>query len=371
MRAVRAAIAGEQQVRFEAFTLPGKPKGAGVLVQMERTIISAGTELANYTGLEPDTRVKGAWCAYPWNPGYGGVGRVLAVGPDVTHLKPGDRVFGIFPHASHTLVDVSYQLCVPVPEGLDATVAVMARMCGVAITAYRRAKSSLGETVVVFGLGLVGNLAGQFFARAGCHVLGLDVSAQRRTLAAQTGLHDTLDPAGLSERKLLAQILKRTGRSRPPVIVDAVGDSRIVEQAVSLVADNGQVIMLGTPRAPYQTDSTAMLRRAHFHGVEITGALEWTVPLLKRQSPGVTTEGNTELIFRMLSEGALKVLPLCSHVIAPDRLDQAYQGLLHEKNTYLGVVLDWENEPARAATPAPLPSGAHGIPPAPTAERGT
>lgn len=356
MRAVRAIIVGEQQVRFEAFTLPGEPEGAGVLVQMERTIVSAGTELANYTGLEPDTRVKGAWCAYPWTPGYGGVGRVLAVGPDVTHLKPGARVFGIF-HASHTLVDVSSQLCVPVPEGLDATTAVMARMCGVAITAYRRAQSSLGETVVVFGLGLVGNLAGQFFARAGSRVLGLDVSARRRTLAAETGLHDTLDPAGLSEPELLAQIGKRTGRGRPPVIVDAVGDSRIVEQAVGLAADNGQVILLGTPRAPYHADSTAMLRRAHFHGVTITGALEWTVPLLKRQSPGVTTEGNTELIFRMLSEGALKVLPLCSHVIAPDRLNDAYQGLLHDKNAYLGVVLDWENEPAPMPMAAPVAEG--------------
>src|SRR5207237_379107 len=108
-------------------------------------------------------------------------------------------------------------------------------------------------------------------------------------------------------------------------------------------ADNGQVIMLGTPRAPYHSDCTVALKRAHFHGVEIIGALEWTIRLLKKQSPGVTTEANAELILRMINDGSLQVKPLISHVLAPSAFNKAYQGLLHEKDTYLGVILDWEN----------------------------
>jgi len=346
MKAVRAVIIAEQTLRFEAFELPDEPVGAQALIQMERTIISAGTELANYTGLDPDTRVPGRWCAYPWRPGYGGIGRVLAVGPDVQGIKPGQRLYGIFQHGTHALLDTANRLCVPVPGSLDSTTAAFARMGNVAITAYRRADVALGDAVVVIGLGLVGNLAGQFFAQAGQRVVGLDVAAKRRALAEQTGFHATLDPTTLSREELEEGVVALCGGARPRVVVDAVGESRLVEQGIALAANNGQVILLGTPRAAYETDCTPMLKMAHLRGISIVGALEWTVPLLKRQSPGVSTEANAELILRMLTEGRLQIGPLCSHVLPPAELNTAYQGLLHQKDAYVGVVLDWENHPA-------------------------
>ena len=58
MKAVRAVVIAEQTLKFEEFELPDSPAHAEALVKMERTIISAGTELANYTGLEPNTRVS-------------------------------------------------------------------------------------------------------------------------------------------------------------------------------------------------------------------------------------------------------------------------------------------------------------------------
>lgn len=349
MQAVRASIIGEQKVIFENFDI-SEPAGTQVLVKTERSVVSAGTELANYTGLDSDTRVPGAWCCYPWKPGYGGVGRAVAVGPDVKGISVGDRVYGIFLHASYQLIDTSWQLLVPVPEGLDSTTAAMGRMCGVAITAYRRARGlAIGDYVVIIGLGLVGNIAGQFFRAAGQKVIGLDIAGHRRSLAQEVGFHHTLDPAGLSDDQLRDRLKELCGGAQPPVVVDAVGVSRLVEQGVHVVALNGQVIMLGTPRAAYETDATRMLKEAHFRGVEIIGALEWTIPLLKRQSPGVSTEANTELIFKMLEDGSLQVKPLLSHLLPPARLDDAYQGLLHSKDSYLGVVLDWENNPPPAA----------------------
>lgn len=350
MQAIRASIIAEQKVIFENYDLPDQPVGSQVLVQTERTVVSAGTELANYTGLDSDTRVPGAWCCYPWRPGYGGVGRVIAVGPDVKGIAPGDRVYGIFLHSTHQLFDTSWQLLVKVPDGLDSTTAAMGRMCGVAITAYRRARGlSIGDCVVIIGLGLVGNVAGQFFRAAGQNVIGLDLAGHRRALAEEVGFHQTLDPKGLTNDELRDRIKARNAGQQPPVVVDAVGVSQLVEQGIHMAALNGQVIMLGTPRAAYETDATRMLKEAHFRGVEIIGALEWTIPLLKRQSPGVSTEANTELIFKMLADGSLKVKPLLSHLLPPARLDDAYQGLLHNKDSYLGVVLDWENNPPPTA----------------------
>jgi 2-desacetyl-2-hydroxyethyl bacteriochlorophyllide A dehydrogenase len=344
-----AVIADERTLEFRRFELPEELRGTQALVRLQRTIISAGTELANYTGLEPDTRIPGRWCAYPWTPGYGGIGQVVRVGPDVTGIIPGDRVYGMFNHACHHLVDTGREVCVPVPEGLDSTIAVFARMGNIAITAYQRACVAPGDTVAITGLGLVGNMAGQFFAQGGCRVVGVDPSAQRRALASRSGFFATVDPSGLSTEALLERLLEATGGNRPRVVVDAVGDSRIVEQAVHLVEFNGQVIMLGTPRAAYLTDCTPMLKTAHFRGIRIEGALEWTVPLLKRHHPGITTEANAEQILTMLLEGTLQVDLLCTHVLPPSGLDRAYRGLLCRKNAYLGVVLDWEHHPTPRA----------------------
>src|SRR5579872_3322330 len=220
MRAVTARIVSEQTVRFDTFEIPDAPTGAQALVKLERTIISAGTELANYTGLDPDTRIPGRWCAYPWVPGYGGIGRVLAVGPDVRDITPGQRVYGIFNHATHALVDTASRLCVPVPDSLDSTTAVFVRMGNVAITAYNRADLALGDGVAMIGLGLVGNLAAQFLTQAGARVLGLDVSAFRRSLAVRTGAAlESLDPSVYSPEDLAARVQAFFGGRSPRIVV--------------------------------------------------------------------------------------------------------------------------------------------------------
>jgi 2-desacetyl-2-hydroxyethyl bacteriochlorophyllide A dehydrogenase len=348
MKAIRASIIAEQTVKFVEFELSDQPSGAEVLVKVERTIISAGTELANYTGLDPDTRIPGRWCCYPWNPGYGGIGRVVAVGPDVKHLCVGQRVYGIFNHGTYTLVDTNSRLCVPVPDDLDSTTAIFTRMANVAISAYQKSHVSLGDTVVMIGLGLVGNLAGQFYALAGQRIIGLDPAAHRRDLAEKCGFHAVIDPKGLSTEQLLERILAVNYAQKPRCVVDAVGESSLVEQGVALAANNGEVIMLGTPRAVYETDATKILKPAHVRGISIVGALEWLIPLLKRQGPGISTEANAEVILRMIADGRLHVKPLCSHVLPPAQLNDAYQGLLHRKDEYVGVVLDWENYPPPA-----------------------
>ena len=345
--AVRAVIVSEQELRFERFELPSKPSGAELLVKVERTIISAGTELANYTGLDPDTRRPNRWCTYPWNPGYGGIGRVDAVGDSVRDFAPGDRVYARLQHANYQLVDTAAKFCVKIPVSLDSTTASFARMGNVAITAYQRATITLDDGVAITGLGLVGNLAGQFFRIAGARVIGLDPSARRRALAETCGCSATLDPTTFKDAESLANEIKTLNQDTAPrVFVEAVGDSRLIEQGIATVARNGQVILLGTPRAPYETNCTLMLDMAHRRGISITGALEWTIPLLKSQSPGPTTESNAELILRLIESGQLNVAPLLSHVIAPEELDSAYQGLLHRKDEYLGVVVDWENKVA-------------------------
>lgn len=348
----RAVIVTERRVEFERADF-GSPRGAQVLVEMERTIISAGTELAIYTGLDSNTRVPGQWATWPFRSGYGGVGRIIAAGPEAIY-SIGTRLFGIHNHASHAMPDTVKHLCVPVPDGLDSTRAALARMGSVALTAARRVQSIgtplLGARVLVIGLGLVGNLAGQLCRVAGARVVGLDPAAHRGETALSCGFIGALDASSENVGEAFADL----AGGAPDVVIEAVGDSRLVEQAIGLCKPGGSVVLLGSPRAPHQTEATAAWKDVHYKSLQVLGAFEYGIPMLRRPDHGhvgrdISVQDNANLVMSLLADGSLRTDGLV-RAVPPSELGRAYEGLLHRKDEFLGVVLDWQNNPLPPAT---------------------
>ena len=101
----RAAVVPEANVvHLEEIPIPGPVGPNEVLVQTECTFISTGTELANFTGLDPGVHVPGSWNHFPARPGYANCGRAIELGSAVDTLAVGDRVFTQRKHVSHHLV---------------------------------------------------------------------------------------------------------------------------------------------------------------------------------------------------------------------------------------------------------------------------
>ena len=103
-----SCLLGNATARSKRFRWTRGSLGPGeVVVDLEVSIVSAGTEVANFTGLDPRTRVPGSWNEYPHRPGYGAVGSLVALGPPspgLDHgLAVGDRVFAICRHARYTI----------------------------------------------------------------------------------------------------------------------------------------------------------------------------------------------------------------------------------------------------------------------------
>ena len=203
-------ITGQNAVELQEREFDSHVGPEEVLIQTAWTFISAGTELANYTGKEAAVFEKGSWCAYPWNSGYANVGTVLAVGEKVTRCQVGDRVFSCGSHSSMVKMTEN-SLIVQVPTGMELAEVAATRMAGVATSAAVMAQIPLHPWVVVFGLGLVGNLAAQAFRILGGRVIGVDPVASRRQLA----------PVGASWRSAAASSTpsgarrpKRTRRSQ-------------------------------------------------------------------------------------------------------------------------------------------------------------
>lgn len=151
-------------VRLEEVAFDPTLSENDVVIRTLVTIISAGTELACLAGLAD-------WAPFPFRPGYGAIGEVIAIGSAVKDIEVGDTILTYSNHASHVKARI---LAVKVPDGLTPEHAVFARMANVAITALRVSSAELGDTTAVIGLGLVGNLAAQLFQLSGYSVIGID-----------------------------------------------------------------------------------------------------------------------------------------------------------------------------------------------------
>ena len=338
MRIRQAIVRRENHVEIETADLDGNLGSGEVLIETETTFISAGTELANYTGIDPTVRTPGAWNEYPKVPGYANVGRILAAG-DGERFGVGTRVFSMGPHASHHVQPTTGRrgLVVEVPEAIDSSKAAAVRMACVAITALQTSSVQVHDRVAVFGLGVVGNLAAQFFQLAGARVIGIDPMAARRDLAMHVGIDHVIPGGGNVE----AQIREITGGDLPLTSVDAVGHSAVVEQAASVTAQFGEVILLGTPRASYESNLTTAMRDIHNKWIDFKSALEWKIPMHPATGMRNSTVGNLVSIFEMVESGKINVRDLISHRLPAERIKHAYESLLNDKESYWGVCLDW------------------------------
>ncbi len=336
MRARYAVVSGQYQVELQSKDVPALA-GDEVLIETEWTVVSAGTELANYCAKDERVFQPNQWCSYPWASGYGNVGIVRAVGERVTRAKVGQRVFNLGPHASRFTYAES-RLLVPVPDDLDPALACASRMAGVATTAVIVAELPPSPTVAVLGLGMVGNLAAQAFRICGGTVVGVDPNATRRSLAARCGIAQTL---GGSNDEVHAALKALNGGQGPQIVVDAVGHSAATMQAVRAVADSGQVIILGSPREPLLTNVTPMLADIHYRWITVRGALEWNIPVYPHDGIRHSLTSKQVMIFDWLRRGELRLEELISHRLSPDDVKTAYDGLLKEPETYTGVLFDW------------------------------
>lgn len=176
--------------------------------------------------------------------GYSLAGVVLAVGEGVTGFSPGDRVAvagqGIANHAEY--VDVPVNLAVPLPRGLDFDEAASVTLGAIAMQGVRRADVRLGEFALVYGVGVLGQLAAQMLTAAGARVLAVDLDPARLELARELGAEAAYLPA-----EAATALRHATGGHGADVTVfcAATADPTALSQAFALTRKKGRLVMVG------------------------------------------------------------------------------------------------------------------------------
>ena len=305
------------------------PTGANVLIRNRRSLVSAGTELSFYTGTNRCIEVpEMKWAKYPFRPGYAGVGEILAVGPDVSDIQPGQIVFHPGKHGTVVQID-DWGWRFPLPSGMDEEAALFAYLAEVAMTAVRVAPPVFGQNVVVLGMGVVGILAARLYKLAGARVVaGADVSEQRLNLARRCGAIDLAFPV---RDRPLADWTKELGSRGAEIVVEAVGLPLTIEAALKSVAANGRVVLLGSPRVKMEMDPYWDIHR---RGVQVIGAHINTVD-------EATRGRDRPFLIELLASGRLPVRDLITHHMDFTDVHTAYEGLWTQPDEFVGVVLTY------------------------------
>lgn len=339
MKIREVVVTAQRKVELQTRELDTVPGAGEALIETEWSFISAGTELANYMGRDAGVFNPGNWNSYPWKSGYGNVGIVRAVGPGVTRVKIGQRVFTYAHHASFEKYDVEGRLAIPVPDAIPSDLAAASRMAGVAFTSLILTEIQGTPWVAIFGLGAVGNLAAQGFAARGCKVIGIDPVAFRRTLAQKCGIATTIGGEAEEVRK---QIRTLTGGAGPQIVIDAVGHTAVLREAVAVAAPFGQVVLLGSPRVPVEGNNTPMLSQIHVKFLVMRGALEWCLTQYPQFGASRISQFEKQtMIFDWIQTGTLNLKDLVSHRLPPEQISEAYEGLETKPAEFTGVALNW------------------------------
>lgn len=356
----------------EIADVPAPQVGRGqLLVRTSRTLISAGTErmlvdfgkagLVNKArqqpervravvdkvrtdGLAPTVAAVRNKLDQPLAMGYCNVGVVIEVGPGVTGFAVGDRVASNGKHAE--IVSVPVNLSAPIPDNVDDEAAAFTVLGAIALQGIRLVAPTLGEAVVVSGLGLIGLLAVQLLRANGCRVLGIDFDPHKLAIARSFGA-ETVQLGEGADPVAAAQAFSR-GRGVDAVVITASTKSNEpVHQAALMCRKRGRIVLVGV--------TGLELSRADFYEKELTFQVSCSYgpgrydPVYEEQGVDYpvgfvrwTEQRNLEAVLDMMSSGALDVAPLISHRFAVEEAAAAYD-LVCGTEPSLGILLSYGN----------------------------
>ncbi|MFE5396122.1 zinc-binding dehydrogenase [Streptomyces sp. NPDC056568] len=323
------------RMELERHDIPDEPPPGGILVRADVTLISPGTEVANYLGR---TAQRTLTSTEPYHPGYSCAGVVEAVGEGVDAFRPGDRICGPLPHTSWAVEDRPERLArmTTIPEGVTARQAAMTQLACIALNAVRPAAIQLGDRVAVVGAGLVGLLAARFARLDGAHRLAVvELLAPRREAARTTGADLVADPADPDTDQRM-HALAPDGFD---VVVEATGAPSAFVPALELAARGGRVVLLGSTRG--RVENFDPYSALHLKGLHVIGAHVSTAPKSATVHDRWTEAANRRLILELIRDGALEVDSLITDVVPPDQGGEAFRALAEEPAGHLGVVIDW------------------------------
>ncbi|MBA7523109.1 Inositol 2-dehydrogenase/D-chiro-inositol 3-dehydrogenase [subsurface metagenome] len=278
--------------------------------------------------------------------GYSTSGIVIEIGKNITDMNVGDKVAcGGTQSAHHSEIDlIPRNLAVKIPENVDMSEGAFATIGAIAMQGIRRAERSFGETIVIVGLGLLGNLGAQISDSEGYKVIGFDLDKRRVDLAKSLGIESYT----LKEVDPLKKVLERTnGFGADAVILYVATDSsEPVNLAFDMCRQKGKVVLVGV--CGLQLDREKMYKKeldflistsygpGRYDRIYEEKGIDYPIGYVRW-----TENRNMEEFLNLISQGKVKVKELISATFPIEQATNAYRFLASEEKP-LAVLVKYD-----------------------------
>jgi predicted dehydrogenase/threonine dehydrogenase-like Zn-dependent dehydrogenase len=335
-------------------------KRGAVLIQTTRTLVSLGTErmLVEFgksnliskarqqpdkvkqvldkiktEGLIPTLEAVFNKLEQPLPLGYCNVGKVIAVGEGVSEFKIGDRVASNGQHAE--FVCIPKNLVANIPNNIADEEAAFTVIGSIGLQGIRLLNPTLGETIVVTGLGLIGLITAQLLIANGCKVIGIDVDQEKLELASKWGII-TFNPRNGDVVRFVEQETNGIGADGVIITASAKTDE-IISQAARMSRKRGRIILVGV--------IGLNLSRAEFYEKELSFQVscsygpgrydeeyeqrgtDYPLPFVRW-----TEKRNFEAILHAISSGKLLVKEMITELVALSDYQKIYGSIGSSKS---------------------------------------
>ena len=275
--------------------------------------------------------------------GYSGAGVIVEKHPSILDLSVGQRVaYGGEGTGHGETINVGRNLIARVPDNVPFADACFTTLGAIAMNAVRQAEIQVGESVVVMGLGLVGQLVCQLVRCQGGIVIATDLMKERTELAKENGADFSVSAGETS----VAEIKSLTeGRGADCVIVAVASKSSApVKQAAEMCRERGRIVVVGacpldlSRDVMYVKDLKLLMARAYGPGsydpqYEKQG-VDYPVAFVRW-----TENRNMEEFLRLLSVGRINVKPLVTHEFDLEDAPKGYETIMNPATKSLAVLL--------------------------------
>lgn len=311
--------------------------------------ISAGTELTAYRGTNPYLHKR--WDDqrrlfiagdeprhYPmegW--GYEEIGEIVEVGPETAGVELGQRIYGTWGHRTHHIITDDYARNRILPRHVEPILGIFSQIGAIALNGILDAQINIGETVAVFGLGVVGQLVAQLARNSGARVLAVDLIESRLELARRLGADSVIDGRNSSAAEAIKELSDGRGAD---VCIEASGSTAALNEAVRACAYSAKVVALGF----FQGNAQGLFLGEEFHHNRINivcSQISGVSPALKYRWDTlrlVTT------FMGLVADGRIDLKPLITHTAPFDQAASLFELLDKQSETVVQAVISFDRE---------------------------
>ena len=279
--------------------------------------------------------------------GYSSAGLVIECGRGVQEFKPGDRVAAAGPHAG--VISIGRNLCARIPEGVSFEQAAYTSVASIALEGIRLARVTLGERVLVIGLGLIGQICVCLLKAQGCRVFGTDIDPRKLELARALGADELATGAPIEAVRAFSDSFGVDAA----IITAATASNEPIEFAAEACRTRGRIVLVGVaglnlPRDPFFkkelefTVSSSLGPGRGDPGYEEKG-IDYPIGHARW-----TAQRNMQTVLETMASGQLPVERLTTHRFAIGNAAQAYDLITSRREPFTGILIEY---PQDSATP--------------------